>query len=878
MEYPFSSQEKDISYWNSPTAQMEGVSSLDAASSEDPFNNIAELMNFDTGWCSTPSEQVFSCYATPPLISMPTNQVTQDPFNSFKSNSMEGYYSGEGMKVQSTPAQFVLPSDCANGDDSTSNRGNGSLQQNNISPRGYSKISRPLTESARGYSKIPRPISESLTEKMLRALSLFKESCEGGILAQIWMPIRYSDQYILSTCEQPYLLDQMLEGYRDVSRTFAFSAELKSSLFPGLPGRVFISKVPEWTSNLMYYNKSEYLRVEYAATHQVRGSIALPIFESDSLEVSDMPCCAVLELVTTKEKHNFDAEIDNVCRSLQAVNLRSNTPPRLYNQCLSKNQRAALADITDVLRVVCHAHKLPLALTWLPCSYSEGASDEISRVRIKSCNTSSIEKCVLCIENTACYVNDSNMYGFVHACADHFLEQGQGVAGKALQSNIPFFSSDVKGYDISEYPLVHHARKVGLNAAVAIRLRSIYTAADDYILEFFLPVHMKGSVEQQLLLNNLSATMQRISKGMRRVSDSELAGTEGSNIGFQELPIDLSGRSCQANLNSINRVPDVYDSRNVGITADNSSQQTRSGSKRRIEKKRGMTEKNVSLSVLQQYFSGSLKDAAKSIGVCPTTLKRICRQHGIARWPSRKLHKVKRSLKKIQTVLDSVHGMEGGLKFDTATGSVIASGSIIQDFDANKISPLKKLEAVAKDASGSTFCCDKSNIPPTDCFDIIKSVALDDGRGDGVIEHKQPTSSGMTDSGSMMSGSSSSSPNFVERSYPKITSFGDCGSKITVKATYREDTIRFKFEPSAGCLHLYEEVSKRFKILIGTFQLKYLDDEEEWVMLANDSDLQECLEILDCVGTRVVKFAVRDVPCAIGSSGSSNCFLAGGWR
>lgn len=186
-----------------------------------------------------------------------------------------------------------------------------------------------------------------------------------------------------------------------------------------------------------------------------------------------------------------------------------------------------------MLKSVCHAHRLPLALTWIPCCYTEGPKGEAMRIQIKEGHSSSGEKVLLCIEESACYVTDRLMEGFVRACIEHPLEEGKGIAGKALQSNHPFFYPDVKEYDISEYPLVHHARKSNLSAAVAIRLRSTHTNDDDYILEFFLPVNMRGSSEQQLLLDNLSGTMQRICRSLRTVSDVESSRIESTHVGFE---------------------------------------------------------------------------------------------------------------------------------------------------------------------------------------------------------------------------------------------------------------------------------------------------------------------------------------------------------
>ena len=81
---------------------------------------------------------------------------------------------------------------------------------------------------------------------------------------------------------------------------------------------------------------------------------------------------------------------------------------------------------------------------------------------------------------------------------------------------------------------------------------------------------------------------------------------------------------------------------------------------------------------------------------------------------------------------------------------------------------------------------------------------------------------------------------------------------ITIKAKYRDDTIRFRAGFSYGYADILEEIARRFKLDVDRFDLKYLDDEEEWVMLTCNADLIECFDQFRFCKRDHVRLMVRD--------------------
>ncbi|KAL5557720.1 hypothetical protein UlMin_033931 [Ulmus minor] len=743
--------------------------------------------------------------------------------------------------------------------------------------------------------------SSSVVARLCMALGHIKDVIrDKDVLVQIWVPVHRGGKRVLTTNDLPFAVDpssQKLAGYRDISVNFQFSAEKDCKELMGLPGRVFSGQVPEWTPDVNCFRSEEYPRLKHAQQCDVRGTIALPIFEQGSRN-----CLGVVEVVMTSPMLKYRPELESVCKALEAVNLESSEVLSAQNvNADNKYYRAALPEIQEVLRSACETHRLPLAQTWVPCIYQgkEGFrhSDE------------NYNLCVSTVDE-ACYVADLHVQGFHEACSEHHLLKGQGLVGRAFMTNQPCFSDNITKFSNTDYPLSHPARMFGLHAAVAIRLRSIHTGSADFVLEFFLPRDCTDPEEQKNMLTSLSLIVQQCCQSLRVVSDEELeveSAFPSVTVSKVILPsgITQSGTACLTEIQEsgsdvslftkekpretsnerVSKLSQNRDDSNTKQMVDRVEECSTMGEgsfssmgvAKKGEKRRTKSEKTITLQVLQQYFSGSLKDAAKSIGVCSTTLKRICRQHGIKRWPSRKIKKVGHSLQKLQLVIDSVQGTSGAFQIDSfytnfpklASPNVagISPFSTLNPSDNLKLSNVQSGDGISQAApsksssscspsSSSSHCCSSQlqQQPSTWNTTGLEDLMARENSGDVVLKRVRSETmlNASTEDETKVLPRSSSHKCLTEhhetKNIPPVvktnTRFSQEADFQRVKVTYGDDHTRFRIQKSCGFKDLQLEIGRRFKVEdMEQFSIKYLDDDSEWVLLTCDADLEECIEV-----------------------------------
>ncbi|XP_010548150.1 PREDICTED: protein NLP2-like [Tarenaya hassleriana] len=797
--------------------------------------------------------------------------------------------------------------------------------------------------------------SSSVKDRLLQAIQHVQEAVlDKDFLIQIWVPFQKGGKNFLTTLEQPHLVNPKylsLQKYRHVSEKYSFPADEDSKESVGLPGRVFLGKLPEWTPDVRFFKSEEYPRIKEAQKCDVRGSLALPVFERGS-----GTCLGVVEIVTTTQKINYRPELENICKALEAVDLRSSSnlnPPSIeFLQVYSEFYQAALPEISEFLVSVCRSFDLPLALTWAPCSRQGKSGSRHS--------DENYSQCVSTID-FACFVPDEQSKNFLEACSEHHLLQGEGVVGKAFKMNKRCFVPDVTTFSKTNYPLVHHAKIFGLHAALAVPVKSKFTGAVELVLEFFFPKACIDTEERKEMLNLLSTTLERDFRSLNLVIDKEIeeevilpvretmvfsdnplsGGEAGQNLKPSTLTeisqeesswishmmeanrkgkgVSLSweyqkeepkeefklttgwvnNQTDQGHHNFLQGVGNFQQGPSSGpridvdpsfVSASSGGGQTL-GNRRPGEKRRTKAEKTIGLEVLRQYFAGSLKDAAKSIGVCPTTLKRICRQHGITRWPSRKIKKVGHSLKKLQLVIDSVQGVQGSIQLDSfytsfpelSSPNMSGSGPSLKSNDQSKhfntqtengvspqgnAAPRSPPSSSCSQSSGSSTCCSTGANKSTNTANTSNTASplvaentggiLKRARSDAelhIVNQEETKGLPRTQSHKTFN-------EHVLETLPPLPGSSSRNLKargtIKVKATFGEAKVRFSLLPGWGFRELQQEIARRFTVDdIARFDLKYLDDDREWVLLTCDADLEECIDIYRSYQSHTIKISIH---------------------
>ncbi|TVU50363.1 hypothetical protein EJB05_01733, partial [Eragrostis curvula] len=169
--------------------------------------------------------------------------------------------------------------------------------------------------------------SNVFKQKLLQALALFKQSTVLDLLVQVWAPVKNGDPYVLTIFGQPFATDHHIHS-NDLRQSRAISFIMKTNFraIPmmymdavdgnnagelGLPDRVYLQKVPEFTPNILYYTSAEYLQLNHAISN-VHGRVALPVFDPPT-----QACISVIQLILTSKKFNYADEVDKICKGLE---------------------------------------------------------------------------------------------------------------------------------------------------------------------------------------------------------------------------------------------------------------------------------------------------------------------------------------------------------------------------------------------------------------------------------------------------------------------------------------------------------------------------------------------------------------------------------
>ncbi|PWA88950.1 NIN-like protein [Artemisia annua] len=762
------------------------------------------------------------------------------------------------------------------------------------------------------------PHKKIIQDKIIAALKqlTFREQ---HVIVQFWSPAHVvGNHQVLTTMDQPFglgVITEQLTSYRKESHHNLYVVDNdheEEELSP--PARVFRRRLPEWTLDVANYSPKQFPQKDSANRRDLHGYLALPV-----VDLFTSSCVGVLEILTSSKYISYEHEIQQVQSALKTANLITTQefdfPTHMQNE---------LEKIHNVLKFVCDTHQLPLAQTWAMSPLTTFTShDQILKKSCNSFHTRCLGKVCMSTAGLPYHVQDLRLWSFRKACKEQHLDKSCGFVGRALVSHGSCFCEDVTKLSEEEYPLVHYALMSELSSCFAIFLHSI-ESNNDYVLEFFLPLHredgryihtlvhtLKHSIEitsgfelgdtievvgppmnlsaniepdniqtssylmdtnpQCTIISSITTAKTKILETVSSDSESIVADVAKTNYTHvvnqlsptQDFLINNGGTVTSTEIvvhddvirdddNTTSNCDMIMQITSETITdAGEKSNHLKRGRKRKID--------SLAMEVVKKHVGKRIDEAAKSLGVSRSTLKRFCRDNNMTSWPLPKHNK------KTARITDSKLSQTSQSNKNLQQSSNVRFGLfgvVILLVRVKRWSCASKRHGF----SGNWWSCGKHShlsFKSDSIYQVAqlmvflqrwknkKSTRNPMQKRDHLESTEKPLNIFNVDRKLPDSNFFYASPNQIKSNEVSDT------RKVTVKATFKDDMIKVQIPISSRLFELQNEVARRTKLKSAGFRLKYKDEDDDLILLACDADLQNLLGGYSTSNNSTVKLIIQ---------------------
>ncbi|KAK4435822.1 protein NLP6 [Sesamum alatum] len=396
-------------------------------------------------------------------------------------------------------------------------------------------------------------------------------------------------------------------------------------------------------------------------------------------------------------------------------------------------------------------------------------------------------------------------------CNSHKVETGKGITGILLSSkNKSCFFPNLCHFSITEEPQAHHAQFTRYNLCFAICLQSSNTSNNLYVLQFFLSQASRTYEHFSSFLSFLLPIMKETLKSFKVASGKQL----GEELVVEVISFDKNDEFTSFELHQPDMLPVRFE-----VTQYDKEQRYQHWTNQLVHdtpngKDSGKTvpEAEPNDAASAELEEGVTVTAKKTKGERNTRSFHI-RYEDLELHFGKRLEDVAKELGVSRSTLKRAC-RDYGIKRWPSSQNNKKNPSLFETSTSNKRVRCSEHQVLVSSSS---------NLPP-------QILPLHN-------QHVLQTSG-------------------IESSQNRTKLTED--DVVLIKAKFGDDTVKVQLLVSSGIGKLKEEVGKRFNLMNASFKVYYFD-EDEWILLACDDDLQLCIKTLTASGKTSIHILVKSI-------------------